>query len=95
MQNKRRAGMSKQFISQELNDELMLYNTDKEEVHVLNPTARMIYNLIQQGKSKDEMLKIIQETFHMNDIKILKKDIDDCIEQFKTKKLFIAKDIKK
>lgn len=87
MNLKRRINMSESLISQELNDELMLYKTDSEEIHVLNQTARMIYNLHNQGKTVDEMIPILQQTFQLNDIQTLKKDIDACLAQLKTKKL--------
>ncbi|MBF0449935.1 MAG: PqqD family protein [Candidatus Magnetomorum sp.] len=75
------------LISQELNDELMLYKTDSEEIHVLNPTARRIYDLYQQGKTTDEIISILNKTFQIHETHPLKEDIETCIAQLKLKNI--------
>jgi len=80
--------MSENIIFQELNDELMLYKTDSEEIHVLNPTARMIYKLHNQGKTVDEMIPSIENTFQIDNTQSLKNDIETCIDLMKSKKIF-------
>jgi hypothetical protein len=79
--------MSDCIIKQELNDELMLYQTDCEKVHVLNPTAREIYNLYQDGKHITDILMIMQSKFDVQNTQQLKDDIHCCISQLKAQKI--------
>jgi len=79
--------MSDCIIKQELNDELMLYQTDCEKVHVLNPTAREIYELYQDGKSITDIFEIMQNKFDIQNAQELKNDIHHCIDQLKSQKI--------
>jgi len=79
--------MSDSIIKQELNDELMLYQTDCEKVHVLNPTARKIYDLYQEGKSLPEIVTMMQDTFDIQDIQKLSDDIQKCMTQLKDEQI--------
>jgi len=79
--------MSDSIIKQELNDELMLYQTDSEKVHVLNPTAREIYDLHQDGNSIPEILAKMQQKFDIEDTQQLCNDIENCITQLKAQKI--------
>jgi hypothetical protein len=79
--------MSDCIIKQELNDELMLYQTDCETVHVLNPTARKIYDLYQDGHSITDILAIMQSKFDIQDTQQLRDDIHRCISQLKAQKI--------
>jgi len=79
--------MSDCIIKQELNDELMVYQTDSEKVHVLNPTAKEIYCLYQDGKSITDILTIMQRRFDIQDEQQLSDDIKNCIMQFKEQKI--------
>jgi hypothetical protein len=79
--------MSENIIKQELNNELMLYQTEYEKVHVLNPSAREIYLLYQDGKSITEILTIMQQKFDIEDTQQLSDDIKICITQLKAQKI--------
>jgi len=79
--------MSDSMIKQELNDELMIYQTDCEKVHVLNPTAKDIYALYQKGKNITEILAIMQQKFDIEDTHKLRNDIENCISQLKDQKI--------
>ena len=47
--------MPQQIIAKELESELMLYETEKDSVHLLNPTARLIYDLYNKGRDLTEI----------------------------------------
>jgi len=79
--------MSDCMIKQALNDELMIYQTDCEKVHVLNPTAREIFDLYQDGKSIANILTIMQHKFDIQNTQQLKNDIENCIMQLKNQKI--------
>ena len=82
-----RVNMNEKIISQELNDELMLYKTDSEEIHILNHTARKIYDLFHQKKTVDEMIEILQKDFQITDTQSLRDDIENCMSQLKSKQI--------
>ena len=79
--------MSEQMIKQELNDELMLYQTDCEKVHVLNPTAREIFELYQNGNSITDILTKMRHKYDIQDIPKLKNDIENCVKNLKEQKI--------
>jgi Coenzyme PQQ synthesis protein D (PqqD). len=54
---------------------------------VLNPSAREIYLLYQDGKSITEILTIMQQKFDIEDTQQLSDDIKICITQLKAQKI--------
>jgi len=81
--------MSNSIIKQEINDELMLYQTGREMVHVLNPTARLIYDLYQQGYNTDQITESMEQTFDIQCTQDLKNDISECIAQLKENQVIL------
>jgi len=79
--------MSNKLIKQEISDELMLYQTEKEEVHVLNPTARLIYDLLSKGKTESQIFEDLQQQFDISDAKQLMADIQQCIADIKSREI--------
>ncbi len=74
---------------QDLGDEIMLYDTDGEKVHVLNHTASVIWNLCDGRHSLEEMQQeLIQSYPSISESDIL-ADIRTALEDFKEKKLLI------
>ena len=79
--------MPGQIIEKELKSELMLYDTEKDEVHVLNPAARLVFKLAGQGKSPHEMAQEMQRNFQVNSGQDLHADVIECLEELRSKKL--------
>jgi hypothetical protein len=79
--------MTHHVISKELNAELMLYDTEEDAVHVLNPTARRVYELHVKGMSLDDMAGCIREEFHMDPEKEITADLEACLQELREKDL--------
>lgn len=80
--------MKDKIISKELLDELMLYDPESDEVHILNGTARRIYRLTGEGKSEAEIEAAIKEEFCPDEaLPSLGEDIKRCLADLKSKGL--------
>jgi len=79
--------MPQQIIAKELESELMLYETEKDSVHLLNPTARLVYDLYKKGKDLMEIEQEMQKNFQVDDSRNLRGDLLRCLEEFRSKKL--------
>lgn len=80
--------MSDKLMEKEMSDELMVYDRQQDALHVLNPTARMVYRLYRAGKNIDEIQHEIEENFTLDaDAGGIRNDIEKCIESFKQKGL--------
>jgi len=69
------------IISKPLGEEFLLYDSDKDAVHVLNPTAKLIYQLVQKGMDIDAIGQAIKENFSIEDEADIKKDIQNNISE--------------
>ena len=84
--------MPQKIIAKELESELMLYETEKDSVHLLNPTARLVYNLYKKGKNLMEIEQEMQKNFHVDDSRNLRGDLLRCLEELRSKKLMGIED---
>ena len=74
---------------QDLGDEVLLYDSDKENVHVLNNTANAIWNLCDGEHTIDDIQKHLEEQFPDVSEDHIVEDIRTTIMEFKEKKLII------
>jgi hypothetical protein len=72
---------------QDLGPELMLYDAQKDEVHVLNPTARVVWEGLVAGYTEDEIASDLQERFSIVPGHDLRPDIRNTIVELKRKGL--------
>ena len=79
--------MSGEIIEHPFESELMLSQTEKDDVHILNPTARVIYKQCKEGKGPEEIEKVLRERFRIDPEIDITKDIEDCISDLKQKGL--------
>jgi hypothetical protein len=79
--------MTDHVISKELDSELMLYHTEQDAVHVLNPVARRVYELCKKGMSPSEMVEAIRGEFCMPPETEIMPDIQACLAELKEKGL--------
>ncbi len=73
----------------DLGDELMLYNTDDECVHVLNATARDVWNLCDGTRGIEAIYENMLKKYEDVDQSELQDDITNLLDDFKQKKLII------
>lgn len=66
------------FIRKEVDSDLLIYNSDIDEVHILNDTAKAIYKFLCEGKTVREIEEKLQKQFLFEEGYDLYKDIEDC-----------------
>jgi len=82
--------MNKNILIKESGDDLMLYDIQKDTIHVLNPTARLIYNLFKEGKSLSEIEIVIRKNFQYDESHDLMNDIKICLDDLRDKEVIQA-----
>ena len=87
--DRRKEEMNRSLIMKELPSELMLYNRERDDVHILNATARRIYQLWQEGNTLSEIEVAIKETFQADEKDDVTGDICACLEELKEKGLLV------
>ena len=78
--------MPQKIIAKELESELMLYETEKDSVHVLNPTARLVYVLYKKGRNVAKIEQEIRKSFRV-DNQDLRGDVLIYLEELRRKQL--------
>jgi PqqD family protein of HPr-rel-A system len=76
--------MTPKITSKKIGPDLMVYNTEREEVHFLNPTAELIYRLCQEGKSEQEIQEAVCKTFDIPETQDIRGDIAKCLASLQT-----------
>ncbi|MFP5212382.1 MAG: PqqD family protein [Acidobacteriota bacterium] len=61
--------------------------SELDEVHILNPVARVIFKLFQEGRSVSEIEEEIRNSFALKGDEEITEDIARCIEDLKNKGL--------
>ncbi|MBC2717239.1 MAG: PqqD family protein [Desulfobacteraceae bacterium] len=79
--------MTVKILAKELESELMLHDTEKDEVHVLNATARLIYKLCREGKDLTEITQEVRRRFQLGGDQAMQRDVQGCIEELRKKGL--------
>ena len=79
--------MPGQIIAKDMDSELMLYETEKDSVHLLNPTARLVYDLYKKGMNPTEIKQKMREKFQVDSDQDLHADVMRCLEELRSKQL--------
>lgn len=72
---------------QDLGDETMLYDTRSENVHILNSTARAIWNLCDGVRTVGDIQDALTGQYADTDPAQVVKDVQGTIDDFAKKKL--------
>lgn len=56
-------GRRERFLVKRSGEETMVYDWEKDEVHVLNRTAALVYEGLLEGKSEDRILEALFAAF--------------------------------
>jgi hypothetical protein len=75
------------FIRKEVDSDLLIYNPDIDEVHILNDTAKAIYKFLCEGKTVREIEEKLQKQFIFEEGHDLYRDIEGCISLLREKGL--------
>ncbi len=79
--------MRKQRTIKDLKDEMMIYEPEADLIHFLNPTARRIYQLHEQGMDERAIEHVMRQEFEIPAGRDLQADIQRCLREFREKDL--------
>ena len=79
--------LSKKIIEKKLYSELMLYDSERDEIHILNDSSALIYKLHREGKSVGEIETALREAFSIDTRIDLTSDIERCLNDLRRKKM--------
>ena len=75
------------FVVKEAESDLIFYDTDSDEVHILNPTAGAVYKLLLEGKTEGEIVKALQAVYPAEKGDDVEKDVRECVKDLVEKGL--------
>jgi hypothetical protein len=75
------------LLTSEVDDELILYNSTFEVLHVLNPTAKLVWELCDAQHSPEEMAMIMRERFLIQPERDVLADVMNTLAVFTEKGL--------
>lgn len=64
----------------------VIFQTLSEKVYITNETGKEILNFLQQGKSQEEILTILRDSYDIDTLEV-KKDVMEFIAQLKEKSI--------
>jgi len=80
-------GLAAGVEANDLQNELLLYDSGRDSVHVLNATGRLILLSYLDGRTTEEIEELLMETCRLKSGRDLKKDIGRFLEDLEAKKL--------
>lgn len=80
----------KTMTAKQMGPDLMLYDGEADSVHILNPSARMIYDLHRQGAAVAEIAGALRGHFEVPAEQALELDITRAIQAMAAQGLFGA-----
>ena len=78
------------LTSQNLGPELMLYDAKKDHVHILNQTAKVVWEGVVAGRSEEEIAAVLRERFAVEPGGDPLADVRKLIEELRQKALLKA-----
>ena len=67
----------------DLSEELMLFNGQEDQVHVLNRSARFIWKLCDGTHTEEDILREVREHFHAQEERNLPDEVRMILEAFR------------
>ncbi len=87
MSNEMRYVQKQGITIQQLGDELILYDTQNKTTHVLNPTARLIWELCDGKQTMKDMERTVRAHFSVSIGHDLARDIQQTVKGLREKGL--------
>ncbi len=78
---------SEKVIEKKVGKDIAIYVEDNRSIHVLNPTARFIWECLKEPVTFDEILYMMNEVFDV-ETDTLKNDLEETLVLFEGKNLF-------
>ena len=79
--------MTRHILKQEVESDLMLYDIEEDSVHVLNKTARRIYELCMEAVVPEHIETLIRQDFAVDPDMDIREDIHACLDELRQKGL--------
>jgi hypothetical protein len=79
--------MRKGIVEREVGGDIVLYDTERDSVHVLNETAREIRRLHASGLSPEEIERLIREQCRADEDRDVLADVRQCLEDLRARGL--------
>jgi hypothetical protein len=79
--------LSDRFIIKDIGEDLMCYDMDTDEVHVLNSTARTVHRLLNEGRAEEEIVVFLMAQPHAPGKEEVAADVRACMEDLQKKGL--------
>lgn len=76
------------FITQKIDNEIVIFSGEEEILFTLNETANHIFNKIKQGWNAERIIQNLKETYEVSD-KQAENDVKSFIEKLKKKKIIV------
>ena len=73
------------FVVQDAGSERFLYDSARDEVHVLNRTGKFIHDLCLQGMAAGEIEEALRSEFRLIERQDITGHVSECIEAMKRK----------
>ena len=77
----------KNLILKDLGDEFLIYSAEHKEIHVINPTAQLIWNMCDGEHSLSDIEQEIRAHFSISPERDITGDIQSTLNIFRTKGL--------
>jgi hypothetical protein len=65
--------------------QVLIYQPNEDQIHVLNETASLIWEALQSGKTNSELVKTLHLIYPDADVQILTQDVEQTLQQLKQK----------
>ncbi len=74
---------------QKMKDETLVVDPKSREVHLLNPTASRIWELLEQGATVPQLVATLSDEYDV-DVAVLKKQVAAFAQEMVAKKLLVG-----
>ena len=77
----------KNLLLKDLGDEFLIYSAENKEIHIMNPTAQLIWNMCDGEHSLDDIESEVRSHFSIPPERDIKADIQNTLNIFRRKGL--------
>ncbi len=74
-------------MAKEAEPDLILYDPERDDVHVLNATACLVYRMHREGREVCEIVKAVKDQFQTEEGEDVGEDVRNCLDELKRKGL--------
>jgi PqqD family protein of HPr-rel-A system len=79
--------MTSTLHEKEVGPDLMVYDSVRDEVHILNPTAKIVYRLCKEGSCAAMIEQALRTAFKLKEDQEISASIAECLEELRSKGL--------